>query len=398
MRILVGWDDPQQAELVAMYLGAGEHETAVVIGGDGLLEMIRGNEAWDVALMTINLPNPDAGLETFRQIRTLRPDLTIVGACLAEDVYRIVRFMTHGMAAYLIRDQQGDYLFMLLTVLESAVEVVRAHRDQQLAEKLREEVQAVRKLQESMIPAHIIAPPGCQIVARYEPSQIRVTGGKSVTMAGGDYYDVFNLDDNHIVFLVGDASGHGMKAAMCIMVLHTLVRMIKSQRYQETSSFVVEINNQLCRHSVVTEDGGFITLLYGLLQLDNNHLQWTSAGHPIPLVQDLETGEIKALEADSATGLPLAIYPDVNYDTFTYKLPEKYRLLFYSDGLQEAFPDQELTAVSQFGVDGISNTLRGYRQAPLSEALNALFDNSESHTKGSGRHDDTSVVLLERNC
>jgi sigma-B regulation protein RsbU (phosphoserine phosphatase) len=195
---------------------------------------------------------------------------------------------------------------------------------------------------------------------------------------------------------VGDASGHGMKAAMSIMVMHTLVRMIRNHRYQNTAAFVAEINNQLCQHSVVNEEGGFITLCYGLLQLDTNELQWTSAGHPIPLVQDLSTGEIRALADDSAGGLPLAIYPDVEYETFTHTLPDKYRLLFYTDGLQEAFPEHKPVKIGEFGVDGIVNTLRARTGEPVREALQALFDDSEAYTEGSGRHDDTSAVLLER--
>jgi serine phosphatase RsbU (regulator of sigma subunit) len=396
MRILVGWDEPQQADLLSMYLGIGDHEVKVALGGDELLKQLSSDEPWDVLFLSINLPDIDSAFQTFNAIRRLRPDMPIVGACHSGDVYRVVRFMTHGMSAYAIRDEQGDYMFMLLAVLESAVEAVRAMRDQQVAEKLREEIQSVRKLQESMIPAHIDAPAGCAIVARYEPSQIRVAGGRVVTMAGGDYYDVFTLDDNHIVLLVGDASGHGMKAAMSIMVMHTLVRMIRTRRYQNTAAFVAEINNQLCQHSVVNEEGGFITLCYGLLQLDTNELQWTSAGHPIPLVQNMETGEISPLEADSAAGLPLAIYPDVDYDTFTHKLPESYRLLFYTDGLQEAFPEHKPTKTGEFGVSGITNTLRSQKLVPIQEVLKSLFDESEAYTEGSGRHDDTSVVLLER--
>ncbi len=398
MRILVGWDDPEQADLVSMYLGIGDHEVTVVHGADDLLASLDTGAPWDVVFLSITLPDADAGFETFKTIRRLWPDLPIVGACQSGDVYRVVRFMTHGMSAYVIRDGQGDYLFMLLAVMESAVEAVLAQRDQQVTEKLREEVQAVRKLQESMVPAQIDAPAGCTILARYEPSQMRMASGKVVTMAGGDYYDVFTVDDNHIVLLVGDASGHGMKAAMCIMVMHTLVRMIHTRRYQNTAAFVAEINNQLSQHAIVSDEGGFITLCYGLLQLDTNELQWTSAGHPIPLVQDLATGEIRALEADTVAGLPLAIYPDVEYESFTIKLPEKYRLLFYTDGLQEAFPEHKPTKTGEFGVDGITQTLRARQLAPASEALQALFDDSEAYTEGSGRHDDTSVVLLERDC
>ena len=396
MRILVGWDNPEQADLISMYLGIGEHEIEVVLGGEELISRLSGGEECDVVFLSITLPDVEAGFDTFQEVRRLRPDLPIVGACDTADVFRVVRFMTHGMCAYAIRDANGDYLFMLLAVLESAVESVKALRDRQVVEKLREEVQAVRKLQESMIPAHIEAPPGCQIVARYEPSQIRVAGGRAVTMAGGDYYDVFTLDDNHVVLLVGDASGHGMKAAMSIMVMHTLVRMIRTQRYQNTAAFVAEINNQLCEHSIVQEEGGFITLAYGLLKLETNELEWTSAGHPIPLVQDLDTGEIRALAADNTAGLPLAIYPEVDYDTLHSKLPDNYRLLFYTDGLQEAFPEHKPTKVCEFGVEGIKRTLTARRESTATESLQALFDESEAYTEGSGRHDDTSAVMLER--
>ena len=396
MRILVGWDNPEQADLISMYLGIGEHETEIVLGGEELISRLGGGEACDVVFLSITLPDVETGFDTFQEIRRLRPNVPIVGACDAADVYRVVRFMTHGMCAYAIRDANGDYMFMVLAVLESAVESVKALQDQKVVEKLREEVQAVRKLQESMIPAQIDAPPGYTIVARYEPSQIRVAGGRVVTMAGGDYYDVFTLDDKHVVLLVGDASGHGMKAAMSIMVMHTLVRMIRTQRYQNTAAFVAEINNQLCEHSIVQEEGGFITLAYGLLKLETNELEWTSAGHPIPLVQDLDTGEIRALAADNTAGLPLAIYPQVDYDTLHSKLPDNYRLLFYTDGLQEAFPEHKPTKVCEFGVEGIKRTLTEQREATATESLQALFDNSEAYTEGSGRHDDTSAVLLER--
>ena len=396
MRILVGWDNPEQADLISMYLGLGEHEIKIVLGGGELISRLSGGEPCDVVFLSITLPDVETGFDTFQEVKRLRPEVPIVGACETADVFRVVRFMTHGMCAYAIRDANGDYLFMLLAVLESAVEAVKALRDQQVTQKLHEELQAVRKLQESMIPAHIDAPAGCQIVARYEPSQIRVAGGRVVTMAGGDYYDVFTLDDNHVVLLVGDASGHGMKAAMSIMVMHTLVRMIRTQRYQNTAAFVAAINNQLCEHSIVQEEGGFITLAYGLLTLDTNELQWTSAGHPIPLVQDLDTGEIRALAADNTAGLPLAIYPDLDYDTLHSQLPDKYRLLFYTDGLQEAFPEHKATKTGEFGVEGIKRSLAAQRDATAAESLQALFDESEAYTEGSGRHDDTSVVMLER--
>ena len=163
--------------------------------------------------------------------------------------------MANGMKAYVIRDASGDYMFMLQAILDSTIEAVRAAHNEELAQKLREEVESVRKLQQSVIPKRVDAPEGYEIIGRYEPSQIRVLGGQPVTMAGGDYYDVFRLPDDNVVLLVGDASEHGMKAAMSIMTMHTLVRMIRTHEYRDTAHFVEEINKQLCEQSIVSDRG-----------------------------------------------------------------------------------------------------------------------------------------------
>ena len=254
MRVLVIWDQPEQLELLQLYLGLGEHEITWTMVPEEAIQRAE-SQYWDILLMAITLPDVARGFEVFKQFKKLIPETPIVGVCDPQEVYRVVRFVTNGMAAYVIRDASGDYLFMILNVLESTVEAARAAHEQELLERLREEIDAVRKLQESMIPQHIEAPAGYEICARYESSQLRVLGGRPVTMAGGDYYDIFTLDNNNMVLLVGDASGHGLKAAMSIMVMHTLVRMIRTQRYKDTAAFVTEINNQLAQHTIVNEEG-----------------------------------------------------------------------------------------------------------------------------------------------
>lgn len=395
MKILVAWDQPEELDLLQVYLGLGDHEVVCVTAADEVLALTE-TQPWDIVLLPITLPDVDRGFEVFGQIRRAQPDTPVVGVCEPQEVYRIVRFMTNGMSAYMIRDANCDYLFMLLNVLESTVEAARAAREQEVLERLRDEIDSVRKLQASMIPQHIDAPHGYEMCARYEPSQIRVVGGRPVTMAGGDYYDVFNLDDNNIVLLVGDASGHGMKAAMSIMVMHTLVRMIRTQRYQDTAAFVVEINNQLAEMTIVNEEGGFITLLYVILRLDKHEMQWTSAGHPLPLLQDLDTGEIRPMADGDPSGLPLAVVPGVEYETITTRLPPRCRVLLYTDGLAEAFPEGSDDAVHQFGEKGIIHTLQETTDLSVSDTMERLFHDSNEFTQGFGRHDDTSVVLVER--
>jgi serine phosphatase RsbU (regulator of sigma subunit) len=396
MRILAGWDNEPEAELILAFLGI-EHEVEIFQTGEEFRAAIEAGKPYDILLMAITLPDVETGYELFELAHDTYPLIPILGACSQSDVFRIVRFMANGLNAYVIRDSGGDYVFMLQTILESTLEAVRAARDQELAKKLREEIESVRKLQASVIPKQLEAPEGYQLCGRYEPSQIRVFGGQPVTMAGGDYYDVFTLPDDNIVLLVGDASGHGMKACMSIMTMHTLVRMIRSQKYTDTAHFVTVINNQLCEQSIVSEEGGFITLLYGILNVERNELQWSAAGHQSPILQNLDTGEIGPVAGAEAGGLPLAVMEGAEYETYTLPIPKNCRLLLYTDGLEEAFPQGSSgEAHDQFGVDGIAKTMLETVEQPLEESLARLFDASSEHTQGSGRHDDTSVLYLER--
>ena len=394
MRILAIWDNEKDAELISMYLGIEENEVTMTRSPVEFREAITSGQPCDIVLMTIDLPDTEAGFELFELVREHHPDSPVVGACLASDVFRIVRFMANGMSAYVTRDEGGDYIFMLHAILKSTVDAVRVAREKELTKKLREEIESVRKLQASVLPKRLVAPAGYKILARYEPSQIRVVDGQPVTLAGGDYYDVFTLPDDNIVLLVGDAAGHGMKSCLSIMTMHTLVRMMRKHEYENTSHYVDEINKELCEQSIVTEKGGFITLLYAILHADTQSLQWSAAGHQPPLLQDLTTGSITPLADEDAGGLPLAVDEDAEFEAYTCKLPDRFRLLFYTDGLEEAFPEGD--DENQFGVEGIIRTLSESTDLSLEDTLTRLFDASLEHTRGSGRQDDTSVLLLER--
>ncbi|MSR55753.1 MAG: DUF1501 domain-containing protein [Gemmataceae bacterium] len=131
---------------------------------------------WDVALMAQTLPTTDEGFSTFLQLRSKSPDLPVVLGARAEEIIGLPRFLKNGLRSYVIRDTRGDFMFLLLAALESPVEAEKASRASLLASMLREELDGVRKLQETIIPRGI----HCQAyraVARYEPSEVNVSGG-----------------------------------------------------------------------------------------------------------------------------------------------------------------------------------------------------------------------------
>lgn len=395
MRILVGWDDAAQAETIALILSVDETEAVVATTPMQLLTYAHTESNWDVILLAIGQPDIDASIELFRGVRKLLPEVPIVGACAPNEVIRMARFLTQGMKAYVLRDSNDDFIFLLHATLMNTVEAVQAEREREIAEKLREEIDSVRKLQESIIPADVVSPQGYHICARYEPSQIRVFGGQPVVMAGGDYYEVFQVDPQHTIVLVGDASGHGMKACMSIMTMHTLISMIRSEGFADVSGFVAKVNRRLCEQSFIQSGGGFITVLYGVLYNAEHKFVWTSAGHPIPLLMNREGGDAVPVGPHEAGGLPLGLYEEAEYETNVTELPPGSRLLIYTDGVIEAFGDCDGQHV-EFGIDGTCRTMATHRTQCVEVTMQAIFDESQAITKGAGRHDDTSVVLIDR--
>ncbi len=395
MRILVGWDDAAQAELIRLYLNVDENGVVVATQSEQFLALATSSQQWDAIVLTTSFPDYETAYQSFQAVRAARPECPLVAACQPEDVYRLARYLTSGLRAYLIRDAKGDFMFLMHAVIEGAVRQVVAERERLVAEKLRREIDSVRQLQESIIPHNIVCPGNYHIVARYESSQIRVIGGQPVTMAGGDYYDAFTLPDDSTIVLVGDASGHGMKACMSIMTMHTLIRMIRYDEFRDPAHFVAYVNRMLCQQSVVNSEGGFITLLYGILNPKTNEFRWASAGHPAPISQRLETNEFEIIGADDSAGLPIGIYSDAEYETHSFQLPSQSRLLLYTDGIVEAFPAGG-ERHTEFGIKGIEETLRSTRDKTLEQALQQLFADSNAFTEGQGRHDDTSILLMQR--
>jgi serine phosphatase RsbU (regulator of sigma subunit) len=395
MKILVAWDDPKEAELLGLYLSTGDNDVAVAAGPEDLLARARQG-GWDAVVQSLTYPTTaDEGFGLFQQLQQLLPGAPVVLGCRPGEMFNLPRFLTHGLRFHLMRDERGDFIFVMLSCVASAVEATRAEEGRKLAQRLREEMDGVRRLQESIIPQGIKPPPGYRIAARYEPAQVTVLGDVPVVMAGGDYYDILQPDERTLVVLLGDASGHGLKACMSIMTMHTLVRMIPGDRYRDTAAFVAEINQRLCENSIVQSGGGFITLFYASIDTVTHTMSWTSAGHPLPLLQGLETNEVTQVGTPADSGLPLGIYAGAEYSACTLAVPPASRLLLYTDGLTDAFPlDGDSRRV--FGVRGIIETLQACRTGEVDAALHRLLGAANAYTGGCGRHDDTSAVLLER--
>lgn len=407
LKFLVYWNHRDQADLLRLYLAVDGDRIDVQTDLDEFVDMAgrlattaRGEQP-DAVLMAINHPDYDRTFAAFESVRTSLPEVPVLVGLPPCDVYRVARFLTAGARAYVIRDDAGDFLFLVRSLLDGVVDAVCAERAAATLRRLEEEVESVRRLQGSLIPRELTPPPGYAVAAGYESGGVgRVVDAKPgalpmprAVLAGGDYYDAFLLADGRMVLLVGDASGHGLKACLSILVLRTLVRTIHHGEH-DSRQFVTQINQRLCEEAEVGGRGGFVTLLFAILDPRTHQLEWTSAGHPLPLLHHLGSGEVDPIAEADAVGLPLGVRGDAAYTRERTTLPAASRLLVYTDGLVTTRED-ESSGGSESSGDEFAPTaaLRESSQSDLPAALSGLL---QASTRWGGRAEDASAMLLQR--
>ena len=180
MRVLIAWDVPREAELIALYLNTAENQAvSCLTAGEVLARAELG--PWDAVLMSLTFPKTaDEGYELFTKLGEALPGVPVVVGCRPSEMFALPRFLTHGLRFYINRDDRGDFIFLVLSCVSSAVAATHAEEARKLAARLREEMDGVRRLQESIIPHGVRPPSGYRVAARYEPSQVSVVGDRPV--------------------------------------------------------------------------------------------------------------------------------------------------------------------------------------------------------------------------
>lgn len=173
-------------------------------------------------------------------------------------------------------------------------------------------------LQHSLLPETLPNVAGLQFATRY------VAGVEGIDV-GGDWYDVMTVDNGQILFVVGDVSGRGLRAATTMAELRYAVRAYAAQ-----GDPPAEILTKVSRLIDVARDGHFATALCGTIDVIGHRVTLANAGHPDALV----VANHEAWYADTTIGPPLGV-KGAPYHAVTVSVPERATLLAYTDGLVE---------------------------------------------------------------
>src|SRR6185436_6323768 len=103
-----------------------------------------------VLLLSLTYKTFEESFALFERMQQQCPEIPVVLGCRQSEMLSLPRFLVRGLRFYIMRDDAGDFVFLVLSSIESAVAAMRAEESRKLAEKLREEMDGVRRLQESI--------------------------------------------------------------------------------------------------------------------------------------------------------------------------------------------------------------------------------------------------------
>ncbi len=200
---------------------------------------------------------------------------------------------------------------------------------------------------------------------------------------GGDLFDFFLLDNEHLGFVIGDVSGKGVPAALFMAMTRTLLRATAQHQRQPGECFDY-MNATLAEGNT---PGMFVTLFYGVLDTRTGELEFANAGHNPPYVFS-RNGSLRKLVEKS--GPMLGVLEGYPYRTITTRIDAGDGILLYTDGVTEAIDKDG----QFFDEERLERYLAGHAPEPVRPLVLSLQAAVQDFSKGMQQADDITVLAL----
>jgi len=241
-------------------------------------------------------------------------------------------------------------------------------------ERIEQELRVARRIQRELLPETLPNLDGWRIATHYGPAR----------EVGGDFYDFLELSNGRLGLVVGDATGHGMPAALVMATTRGMLRAVVGSS-ESPGEVLARVNEALVAE---IPQSTFVTCFYGVLEPENGRFRYANAGHNLPCRRhDGQADELRA------RGMPLGLMTGMSYEEKGVVLEKGESALFYSDGLVEAHdPEGEM-----FGFPRLRRLVAEHA-AEEGSLVGFLMDELRSFTGGDGweQEDDITLVTLQR--
>ena len=243
-------------------------------------------------------------------------------------------------------------------------------------ERIASELSVAAKIQADMVPTNFE-----DFNRREFDIYATMTPAKEV---GGDFYDFFFVDENHVALVMADVSGKGVPAALFMMISKTLIKSAAQTGLQPKEIFE-KVNNQLCENN---EAEMFVTSWIGILEISTGKMKCANAGHEYPAVRK-KNGPFGLFK--DRHGFVLAGMENSRYREYELDLEPGDAVFVYTDGVAEATDgSQEL-----YGTDRMIGALNRKPDVSCKELLELVHRDVDSFVGEAPQFDDITMLCLE---
>ena len=236
---------------------------------------------------------------------------------------------------------------------------------------LEEEISLARKIQLAFLPDNPPEIEGFALAGMNQPSR----------GVGGDYFDYIPLPGDGMGLVIADVAGKGIGAALIMSGFRASIR--GESWHNPDPARLMHIINHFVYES--TNTGAFVTAFFG--KLTGTRFEYVNAGHFPPVLMH-DDGSYELLEQG---GMILGIFEEQNYSPRCVEIKSGDTILFYTDGVTEAFNRRE----EEFGDARLINTLKNMKHVSAKEKVNTLHGRVLGFTGGLPPADDLTIMVLD---
>lgn len=240
-------------------------------------------------------------------------------------------------------------------------------------ERKNAELQIARDIQISFLPDHIPRFPGFNLAAMSIPAK----------EVGGDFYDVIQLSGGRVGVVIADVSGKGVPAALFMAFSRTVIRA-QAPWHSRVSGTIRDANTMIEQDA---RSGMFVTLFFGIIDMEKKSMTYVNAGHNPPLLLRKD-GSVEYL---APTGIALGAMEGMDYGEETVALDDGDCMVFYTDGVTEAVNIRD----EQYGEERLLQVCTANRDSGAREILEKIREAVFSHAGGAPQFDDVTMIALK---
>ncbi len=391
MPILVG------VERAALYLWDAEREVYIPYQEYGIYESAKAI-LWDHELAAGSFPMLDVARKENRVVtHALKPkdvtekwiklqetkDLSVAGhssrlllsvpLSIKSDLYGVL-LLEEAEGGRRFRARRLEIINGIAQQAALAIQNDRLQKEMVVRERLETEVHLARQIQQTFIPENLPQHPEWEMAARW----------KTARQVGGDFYDVIELPNHKLGLFIADVADKGIPAALFMALTRTLVRAAVIETSSPAQA-LRRVNDLLLPD---TRQGMFVTAVYAVLDQTTGELTYANAGHNPPLWIHVD-GQVERL---TRTGIALGVTDNREMFERTIRLLAGDCILFYTDGLTEAFsPDHAL-----FGEERLLESIHAAASASANSLLDAVEASVNDFIESAPLSDDLTMLAVRR--